>query len=330
MANLRAGVIGIGSMGRHHARNLREIDGVELVAVADPGGDRFQVAGDLPVGQSVEHLIKARLDMAVVAVPTIYHEEVAIALAEAGVATMIEKPVAATAQAAQRVAEAFLRAGVFGCVGHVERFNPAIAELRRRIGQGEIGEVYQIATSRQGPFPDRISDVGVIKDLATHDINSTSWLAGSASQQVAAEATRRTGREHEDMVVITGQLANGVLVNHIVNWLSPRKERLTVVTGEGGAFMADTALVRLEFWANGSVETEWEQLRQFRGVTEGDMTRFTLPSREPLKSENEAFRDAVLGLADNTVSLVDGLATLEVAEAALESSISGLTVQLGA
>ncbi|MCL1897220.1 MAG: Gfo/Idh/MocA family oxidoreductase, partial [Micrococcales bacterium] len=97
MANLRAGVIGIGSMGRHHARIMRQIDGVDLVAVADPGGDRFGVAQGLEVGQSVADLIKANLDMAIVAVPTAFHEEVAIALAGAGVATMVEKPVAAPA-----------------------------------------------------------------------------------------------------------------------------------------------------------------------------------------------------------------------------------------
>jgi len=328
MADLRAGVIGIGSMGRHHARIMRQIDGVDLVAVADPGGDRFGVAQALPVGQSVADLIRAKLDIAVVAVPTAFHEEVALALAEAGVATMIEKPVAATAEAARRVAKAFGDAGVFGCVGHVERFNPAIAELRRRIQGGELGEVYQVATRRQGPFPARISDVGVIKDLATHDINSTQWLADSAYVRVAAETAHRAGREHEDMVAITGQLANGVLVNHIVNWLSPMKERLTIVTGERGAFVADTAQVQLEFWANGSVPTEWEQLRQFRGVTEGDMTRFALATREPLRSEGEAFRNAVLGKANATVSLAEGLMTLEAAEAALESSQTGLTVRL--
>jgi predicted dehydrogenase len=328
MANLRAGVIGIGSMGRHHARVMREIDGVDLVAVADPGGDRFGVARDLPVGKGVEDLIAAGIDLAVVAVPTVYHEDVALALAQAGVATMVEKPVAATADAARRVADAFAAAGVLGCVGHVERFNPAIAELRRRIQAGELGEVYQVVTRRQGPFPARISDVGVIKDLATHDINSTQWLADSDYVRVGAETAHRAGREHEDMVAITARLANGVLVNHLVNWLSPMKERITVVTGERGAFVADTGEVSLTFWANGSVTTEWEQLRHFRGVTEGDVTRYAIQSREPLKSEDEAFRDAVLGVRQDVVTLAEGLKTLEAAEAALESASTGQAVSL--
>ncbi|MDR0625709.1 MAG: Gfo/Idh/MocA family oxidoreductase, partial [Bifidobacteriaceae bacterium] len=247
MANLRAGVIGIGSMGRHHARIMREIDGVDLVAVADPGGDRFSVARDLPVGQSVEDLIAAKIDLAVVAVPTAGHEEVGLRLAEARVPTMFEKPVAASAAAALRLRDAFDAAGTVACVGHVERFNPAIAGLRQRIGQGELGEVYQVATRRQGPFPSRISDVGVVKDLATHDINSTQWLAGADYAVVSAQVSHRALREHEDMVLITGRMSNGVLVNHIVNWLSPMKERLTIVTGERGALVADTAAVTLTF-----------------------------------------------------------------------------------
>jgi predicted dehydrogenase len=123
-------------MGRHHVLILRELEGVDLVAVADPGGDRFGVAGDLQLGQSVQDLIAAKLDLAVVAVPTVLHEEVALALAEAKVATMVEKPVAASAAAARRVADAFAAQDVVACVGHVERFNPAISDMRRRIGAG--------------------------------------------------------------------------------------------------------------------------------------------------------------------------------------------------
>jgi predicted dehydrogenase len=328
VANLRAGVIGIGSMGRHHARILREIDGVDLVAVADPGGDRFGVARELAVGQSVGDLIAAKLDLAVVAVPTTLHEEVGLALAEAKVATMFEKPVAASAAAALRLSEAFAGAGVVACVGHVERFNPAVSALRRRIGEGELGELYQVATRRQGPFPQRISDVGVVKDLATHDINTTQWLAGSDYAAISAQTSHRARREHEDMVLVTGRMRNGVLVNHVVNWLSPMKERLTIATGERGALVADTAAVTLTFWANGSVPTEWEPLRQFRGVSEGDTIRYAIQTREPLKTEDEAFRDAVLGLRDDVVSLADGYKTLLAAEAALESAACDKTVLL--
>lgn len=328
-ANLRAGLIGLGAMGRHHARVLREMDGVDLVAVADPGGDPHGVAGGLPVLQDVQALIAAGLDMAVVAVPTVYHEAVAIALAEAGVHTLIEKPVAYSVEAGQRIVDAFAAAGLVGAVGHIERFNPALQEMRRRLADGELGEIYQIVTRRQGPFPARIADVGVVKDLASHDIDLTAWVAQSSYATISAQTAHRSGRKFEDMVLATGTLTNGVMVNHTVNWLSPMKERVTVVTGERGAFVADTASADLTFYANGVVPTEWDSVAAFRGVSEGDIIRFALAKREPLRVEHEAFRDAVLGLSKDIVTLEEGLATLQVAEAMVESAQSGLSVRLG-
>lgn len=323
MANLRAGLIGLGAMGRHHARVLREIDGVDLVAVADAGGDPWKVAGSLEVLHDVESLIAAGLDMAVVAVPTIYHEAVALALAEAGVHTLVEKPIAADSPAARRVVEAFTSRGLVGAVGHIERFNPSIQEIRRRIEIGEIGAVYQIQTRRQGPFPARIADVGVVKDLATHDIDLTAWVAQSTYRSVSAQVAHRSGREHEDMVLATGVLESGVIVHHTVNWLSPMKERLTVVTGERGTIVADTATADVTFYANGTVRTEWDSVAAFRGVSEGDVIRYAIAKREPLRSELEAFRDAVLGLENRTVTMTEGLATLEVAEQILASAADG-------
>lgn len=321
MGNLRAGLLGIGMMGRHHARVLREVDGVDLVAVADPGGDKFGVAGGLDVLQDVEELIAAGLDIAVVAVPTQYHEEAALKLAAAGVHTLIEKPIAHSVEAGRRIVDAFASAGLVGAVGHVERFNPALQELRRRLEAGELGSVYQIQTRRQGPFPARIADVGVAKDLASHDIDLTAWVAQSDYDSVFAHTAFKSGREHEDLIAITGQLESGVITNHIVNWLNPLKERVTIVTGERGTFVADTSSGDLTFYANGTITTEeWDQVAAFRGVSEGDVTRYAFVKREPLRVEHEAFRDAVLGMKSDVVTLEQGLRTLEVVEAALASS----------
>lgn len=327
--NLRAGLIGLGAMGRHHARVLREMDGVDLVAVADPAGDPHGVAGALPVLHDVQALIAAGLDMAVVAVPTIYHEPIALALAEAGVHTLIEKPVADSGAAGQRIVDAFVAAGLVGAVGHIERFNPALQELRRRLADGELGAIYQIITRRQGPFPARIADVGVVKDLASHDIDLTAWVAQSPYATISAQVAHRSGRQFEDMVLATGSLANGIMVNHTVNWLSPMKERVTVVTGERGAFVADTASADLTFYANGTVPTEWDSIAAFRGVSEGDVIRYALAKREPLRVEHEAFRDAILGIGKDIVTLEEGLATLRVAEAMVASAQSGQSVRLG-
>lgn len=325
---IKMGLVGLGMMGRHHARVLREIEGIELVAVADATGDPHSVAGSTPFFESVEGLIEAGVDAAVVAVPTKFHEEIGLKLAEAKIHTLIEKPVAHNLLAAERLVKAFDEAGVFAAVGHVERFNPALVSLRGRIEAGELGEVYQIQTRRQGPFPARIADVGVVKDLGSHDIDLTSWLAQSLYHRISAETTYRSGREHEDMVSITGKLQNGIMVNHLVNWLTPFKERLTIVTGERGAFLADTLSADLTFFENGTIRSEWDAVSAFRGVSEGTVTRFALEKREPLKSEHEAFRDAILGKRDAAVTLREGLETLRVAEAAIESGNTGQPVVL--
>ncbi|MGW9156579.1 MULTISPECIES: Gfo/Idh/MocA family protein [unclassified Microbacterium] len=328
MMALRAGLLGVGMMGRHHARVLREIDGVELVAIADPGGDPHGVAGDLDILPDIEALIGVGIDLAVVAVPTRFHEDAALKLAAAGVHTLVEKPIAHSVDAGQRMVEAFDAAGLVGAVGHIERFNPAVQELRRRIAGGDLGAVYQVVTRRQGPFPSRIADVGVAKDLASHDVDLTAWIVQSDYERVFAQTAFKSGREHEDMITITGRTASGVIVNNIVNWLSPMKERLTVVTGEKGAFVADTSTGDLTFYANGTIPLEWESVSSFRGVSEGDVTRYAFAKREPLRVEHEAFRDAVLGHETDVVTMAQGLRTLAVVEGALESARTGAAVAL--
>jgi len=330
---LRAGLIGLGMMGRHHARVLGSMDGVELVAVADPGGDAHGVANGRPVLKDVQELIAAKLDFAVVAVPTVFHTEIGLALAEAGVHTLVEKPLAPDVESATLLAETFERAGLVGAVGHIERFNPSLQNLRKRLEAGELGEVFQVVTRRQGPFPNRIADVGVVKDLATHDIDSTAWVTRQAYTSISAHTAYRSGREHEDLIAMTGRLADGTVVNHLVNWLSPMKERVTIVTGEKGCFVADTLTADLTFYANASAPTipTWEAMQAFRGVSEGDMVRFAIPKPEPLRTELEAFRDAVLdvdGGRDRVVSMRQGLQVVRVAEAALTSAAKGSTVEL--
>lgn len=329
MTNLRAGLVGLGMMGRHHARNLRAIDGVDLVAVADATGDPFGVAEGLPVLPDVEALLAQGLDYVVVATPTAYHEEVGLQVAEAGVHALIEKPLAKDAAAAWRLAEAFEAKGLIGSVGHIERYNPALQSLRRRLENGDLGEVYQVQTRRQGPFPARIADVGVVKDLASHDIDLTAWVTQRRYESVAAEIVSKAGRQYEDMVAATCQLEGGLMSNHLVNWLTPTKERVTIVTGEKGMFVADTLTADLAFYANGVVETEWDDIAQFRGVSEGDMTRFAIRKPEPLRTEHEQFRDAVLGKPGaDIVTMEQGARVVLVCEAMIESGSTGKFVAI--
>lgn len=326
MANLRAGLIGLGMMGRHHARVLGSLTGVDLVAVADPGGDVHGVAGGRPVEADIESLIKHGIDYCMVAVPTIYHEQIGLALAEAGVHALIEKPLAQDTASSTRVADAFAAKGLVGAVGHIERYNPALQQARARIEAGELGDLYQVVTRRQGPFPARIADVGVVKDLGTHDIDLTAWVTQQEFTSVSARTAFRSGREHEDMVAAVGQLSGGTITNHLVNWLSPFKERVTVITGTKGSFVADTLTADLTFHANGQVESSWDDIANFRGVSEGDVVRFAIPKPEPLRTEHEQFRDAVLGQDADIVTMQQGLRTVRVAEACIESAKTGQVI----
>lgn len=328
-APLRAGLVGLGVMGRSHARVLRGLDGVEFVCVVDPVGDRMGALQDEPVVETVEAMLARRVDICVVAAPTAYHEQVGLQLAEAGVHALVEKPLAADVPGARRLAEAFEDRGLIGCVGHIERYNAALRSLRARLEAGELGDLYQVATRRQGPFPNRISDVGVVKDLATHDIDLTAWVTQSAFRSVSARTAHRSGRPHEDLVAVVGQLEDGTVSNHLVNWLSPMKERRTVVTGERGCFIADTVTADLTFYDNAAaVPAEWDEMSRFRGVSEGDVIRYALQKPEPLRVELEAFRDAVLGRPADVVTMSQGLRTVMVAEAVLASAADGRTVDV--
>jgi len=324
VGDLRAGVIGLGIMGRNHARVLSDLPGVTLVGIVDP-----IVSNQLSQGQllrSTEELIKKGVDYCFVAVPTAAHENVGQLLASSGVHALIEKPLAADISSAKRLTTDFESRGLIGAVGHIERYNPALRQARDRIETGDLGELYQVATRRQGPFPARVADVGVVMDLATHDVDLTAWITQQRYSSLAARTGHRTGRQYEDLVTVVGELQDGVVASHTVNWLSPFKDRQTVVTGERGAFVADTLTADLTFYANGSITAEWDEMARSRGVSEGDVIRFAFPKPEPLRAEHEAFRDVVLGRDSNIVTMREGLAAVEVAQAILESAQTGQSI----
>jgi len=326
---LRAGIIGVGRMGRHHVRVLGELPDVELVAAADIQGRPAKSFRGLDVVDTVDELLDRGIEMCVLATPTVTHEPIAVQLAEAGVATLIEKPLAHDTKAAQNIAEAFARTATLSCVGHIERFNPALQEMRQRLAGGELGNLYQVVTRRQGPFPDRIVDAGVILDLATHDIDLTAWVTGATYRSVSARSAHRSGRPHEDLVSVVAELSNGLVVTHLVNWLSPFKERVTAVTGDKGSLVADTLTADLTLFKNGSQAMEWDRVAAFRGVVEGDVIRYAIPKPEPLVTELRNFADAVRGHSEGqVVTLEEGLATVRIAEAMRDSAATGDTVRI--
>jgi len=204
-----------------------------------------------------------------------------------------------------------------------------LIEMKRRLALGELGELFQISTKRISPFPQRIQDVGVIKDLATHDIDIVSWLMAEDFESVFASTAHKMGRPSEDLLSAIGFLTGGLAVEMTVNWLTPMKRRSVTVLGEKGAFIADLLTADLTFHANADHLTEWDELVHLRGVTEGDMVRYALKKREPLVVELEAF----IAMADGVesapiVPLSSGIHALQVAEALAASAQTRQAVEV--
>lgn len=316
---LRAAVVGAGRMGANHIRVLRSLSGVDLVAIVDPAGADPDRAPGVPVLNDVDAL--GEVDYVVVASPTGTHEVIATRLVDRGIHVLIEKPLAATSAGAQRVRLAAERNGVVAGVGHIERFNPALREARRRIQGGELGRVLQIATERLSQRPVRITDVGVGLDLMSHDVDLAAWLCSSSYASIEAQVRSLPGSTSEDLIAAVGILDDGTVVSHLVNWVSPFKRRALVVTGERGAFVVDTLREDLAFHSTAAEEDLWEGLANVQGARVGDVTHFSFPKPEPLLVEHEVFRDAVLGETDQIVTLEEGATTIGVVEKALSVTV---------
>jgi UDP-N-acetylglucosamine 3-dehydrogenase len=326
---LRAAVIGLGSMGANHARVLSDLPGVELVGIADADAARVTraTAGRPLAGftDTARMLAETHPDMVSVVVPTGLHEEVAMQVIEAGVHLLVEKPIAATLPAAARLARAAQARGVILTVGHIERFNSAVRELKRRLDEGQGGRVFQVRARRVGPFPQRIRDVGVIHDLAPHDIDIMRYLLGDEVERVYAAAQRHINTDNEDIFTGVLHFRGGPVGVLDINWLTPMKERSLTVLCEKGMFVADYVEQSLAFYENYAASASEGAIA---AVTEGPMTRYPTNYREPLRVELESFRDAVAAKSAPPVSALDGMAALAVAEALVQSAGEGVPVNV--
>lgn len=326
MSTLRACVIGVGQIGRHHARVYREIEGVELAAIADADQDAVQriIQGTVTKGYAdyVEMLDQEKPDLVSVAVPTRLHAEVASEAMQRGIHVLVEKPVASTIEEGEQLIALAESQSVILTVGHIERFNPAIAEVKRRLDAQELGQIYQMHARRLSPFPARIQDTGVILDLATHDIDMMRYLLNSDVERVYAEVEQKVHRSHEDLLSGTLRFNNGVLGVLDINWLTPTKIRQLAVIGEGGMYVVDYIAQDLFWYKNANAPGEWDAISVMRGPREGDMIRVQITKKEPLRAELEAFAAAVRDGGPAPVSGRDGIATLNLAHQLIEAGKS--------
>jgi UDP-N-acetylglucosamine 3-dehydrogenase len=323
---VKVAVIGAGSMGMNHLRVLTDFDEerIQPVGVAEiheptlkRAMGRFHVAGYTDYRQMVE---QTQPDLVTVVVPTHLHFEVASYLLNRGIHVLIEKPITSTIEEALTLIQLARLAGAKIAVGHIERFNPAVIEIKRRLVAGELGQIFHFHARRLGPFPPRIRDVGVTLDLATHDIDVMRYLADAEVERVYAETQCRLPSQYEDLLLGVLRFTNDAIGMLDVNWLTPTKVRELSITGERGMYLVNYLTQDVYYYENDYTPTSWDALRSLTGVSEGTMTRLKIQKAEPLRLEYEDIINAIDDDALPTVSGEDGLAVLKVVQQLIEST----------
>lgn len=330
---LRVAVIGVGRMGTNHVRVIRQLDECELVAIAESDAEAAaRVARRAGVTAYADHrelLATERVDCVAVAVPTALHRPVAEDCLDAGVHVLLEKPIALDAEDAREIIEAARRSGRQLRIGHVERFNPAVRELRTRLQDGQAGRILQIVARRMSPFQPHIKDHGVGLDLGTHELDVMRFLLGEEPARVFAMARRHIHSEHDDLLVGLIEFEGGAVGVLETNWLTPAKVRDLAVLGQRGMFALAYLSQDLEFYENALVPSRWEGAGDFLvGVGEGRMVRYPIEHVEPLRAEWEAFLAAVEGREADGATGEDALRTVLLADALARSAASGSPIAM--
>lgn len=293
---IRVGVIGVGTMGQHHARIYSKMDNCELVGVADINVARGkEIARKYKTNfyEDYRELLKKNLDAVSIAVPTTLHKKIALEVIERGIHLLIEKPIASSLEEADAIIEKAKKNKVKLLIGHIERFNPAIQKLKEVIDKGVLGNLIIISTRRVGPFVTRIRDVGIIIDSATHDIDVVRYLIGKDPKNIFAKSGR-IKHQKEDHALILLDFGD-VAASLEVNWFTPHKVRTLVATGVKGIAYLDYIHQELEIY------------------TQEGMFIPTIIKEEPLKLEIEHFLGCVEEDKQPLVSGEDGRKVLEIA-----------------
>jgi UDP-N-acetylglucosamine 3-dehydrogenase len=302
---LKIGVAGAGVMGRNHARVLADLRDVELTTIFDPDAvtaEGVAAAYGADAVSTAEAFVAAGLDAAVIATPNRFHAELGVALLNSGVHVLVEKPIAATVEDAQAMIDAAKANDRVLMVGHVERFNPAVETVKRAV---EGDEIISIQITRVGPFPPRMGEVGVVIDLAVHDIDIIRHLTGAEMTSVQS-LLGHTHASREDSALLQFRMDNGVIAHITTNWVTPYKTRTLQVATKSRFVVADLITRQV---------TEY-----FGQQPDGSYSTRMLNSwpAEPLKKEHEAFVHAIRTGESAAVTGEDGLRNLEVALRCLE------------
>ena len=304
LQNLKAAVIGLGEMGQHHARVYAQMEDVRLVAACDL--DRRRLENVTRTWGAMAHtdvavmFAECRPDLVTVAVPTVHHLKVAgFALTQCHV--LVEKPITNTIEAARALIDLAQDTGHILAVGHIERCNPVVSAVKSIIDSGDLGRIYRVSTRRVGPSPQRIRDVGVTVDLATHDLDIMRYLLQSEPLFVQAELQHNEHGDYEDSVDALIRFENGVVAVLECDWLYSANQRTLTITGKNGVLSANYI-------------TQTGVLHRAPGKREN----IVVVHEEPLAAELRSFVAAVRGESRPAATGEDGLRALEMALAILE------------
>jgi hypothetical protein len=258
--------------------------------------------GCVAVGD-VEELLDRDIDAITIAAPTHLHRDIALLCIARGVHVMVEKPIASSVEEGRDIINAARRAGVTLMVGHVERFNPAVEAIKEAI-RGE--DILSIAITRVGPFPPRMSNVGVVIDLAVHDIDLIRWFTDSDIIEVQPQLSSAVA-EREDIALLQFRTASGVLAHINTNWLTPFKAR-NVIVATRGKYVTGDLLTR-----------QVTECFGFQPDGSYSMRHLSVGHAEPLRSELLAFLGALRAGAVPAVTGEEAVASLEIATRCLSS-----------
>jgi UDP-N-acetylglucosamine 3-dehydrogenase len=315
MKKLGVAVIGTGGWGKNHVRVYKELASTELVAVCDANAERAkEVASEFGVKaytNSTRMLKNKEIEAVSVCTWSTKLAGEALKALKAGKHVLVEKPMATNTKQAEKLLETAEQNGLHLTVGFLMRFIPGLQHIREAVENKKIGELVCATAKRVSQWPERIGDVGVVKDTAIHDIDVMQYIFSEDPIAVYAKTGSMRHIKFEDYAQIMLTYRDGKSAFIESNWLTPYKTRLLTVTGSGAIMKLD--YMTQELW----IEEPKENLQpRYRW-------------QEPLKLELQHFADCILEKKKPLITGVDGLKALQVAEAALRSSAKNSAIKLG-
>lgn len=316
MQNIKIAVIGVGVMGKNHARIYSEIPNCKLVAVSDLEEKKAkEIADEFDCKYYTdlnEMLDKEDIDAVSITVPTKKHKEISLAVINKGLHILLEKPIATCIKDAEEIIKKSKEKKIKLLVGHIERFNPAVIELKKIIDQGKIGTISSIIARRVGLFPSRVKDANIVVDVSVHDIDIIKYLMGKEPDDIYACGGRTLNDSREDHVVAIlkyGQ-ASGIIQS---NWITPIKIRNLSVTGVKGYVELNYITQELALY-EANYEKTYDNYGDFIiKFGKQNKTYIEINKEEPLKVEIRHFIDCVRNNEEPLVNGDEALSTLKIA-----------------